>query len=51
MLAKSENKNFKPWRTPHAPKNPHSAFGNYPKEYIPKTKVTATVPTPIHEDS
>lgn len=51
MLAKSENKNYKPWRTPFAPANPHSAFGDYPKEYIPKTKVSSYVPNPVYEDS
>jgi len=35
MLAQSENKNYKPWKSSHAPKNPHSAFGNFPREYIP----------------
>jgi hypothetical protein len=39
MLAKSENKNYKPWRTPYAPTNPHSAFGDFPNEYMQIKKV------------
>jgi len=39
MLAKSSNTNYKPWKTPYAPKNPHSPFGDYPREYLPTQKV------------
>lgn len=51
MLAKSENKNYKPWKNKFAPKNPHTPFGDYPKEYIPKEKVPVKNLMPIHEDS
>ena len=33
MLLKSSNVNYKPWNNSYAPKNPHSAFGNFPSEY------------------
>ena len=36
ILAKSENVNYKPWKNGHAPKNPHSPFGDFPREYITK---------------
>lgn len=39
MLLKPKNIDFKPWRNKYAPKNPHSAFGDFPKEYLPKKKV------------
>ncbi|KAM3144243.1 hypothetical protein pb186bvf_003705 [Paramecium bursaria] len=50
ILLKQENQNFKAWKTPYAPKNPHSPFGDFPKEYIPKQKVNKprTV-EPVHE--
>jgi len=38
MLLKTKNINFKPWRNAYAPKNPHSCFGDFPKEYLPKRK-------------
>jgi hypothetical protein len=34
MLSKNENKNYKPWKNKFAPKNPHSPFGDFPKEYL-----------------
>jgi len=34
MLAKSENKDYKPWKNKECPKNPHSPFGNFPSEYL-----------------
>jgi len=36
MLLKTKNINFKPWKNPYAPRNPHSAFGDFPKEYLKK---------------
>jgi len=51
MLAKSSNANYKPWRNAYAPKNPHSPFGDFPKEYLPKIKLATTKLEPIHEDS
>jgi hypothetical protein len=45
ILLKQENKvdfynftekNYKSWKTPFAPKNAHSAFGDFPKEYLPR---------------
>ena len=38
MLLKTKNINYKPWKNSYAPKNPHSAFGNFPKDYLPKQK-------------
>lgn len=26
---------YKPWNTKFAPPNPHTPFGNFPKEYMP----------------
>jgi hypothetical protein len=34
ILKKSLNENYKPWKTPIAPKNPHSSFGNFPKDVM-----------------
>jgi hypothetical protein len=39
ILAKSSNEHYKPWRNNFAPKNPHSPFGDFPPEYIPKEKI------------
>jgi len=36
MLAKSKNVHYKPWKNQYAPKNPHSPFGDFPKEHINK---------------
>jgi hypothetical protein len=36
MLSKSQNVNYKPWNNKWAPKNPHSPFGDFPKEYLNK---------------
>jgi len=33
MVAKSQNVNYKPWKNAYAPKNPHSPFGDFPKEF------------------
>ena len=51
MLAKAANKNYKSWRIPEAPRNPHSPFGDFPKEYLPKQKLNSNTHSPIFEDS
>lgn len=38
MLSKNANQVYKPWKNDHAPKNPHSPFGDFPPEYLPKQK-------------
>lgn len=39
ILAKSSNEHYQPWRNNYAPKNPHSPFGDFPPEYLPKQKL------------
>ena len=51
MLAQAANKNYKAWRIPEAPRNPHSPFGDFPKEYLPKQKLNSNTHSPIFEDS
>ena len=51
ILAKSENKNYKPWKNKYAPKNSHTPFGNYAKEYMPDTKLASKQVMPDHEVS
>ncbi|EAS03147.2 parkin co-regulated protein (macronuclear) [Tetrahymena thermophila SB210] len=51
ILAKSTNSNYKPWKIPQAPKNPHSPFGDFPKEYLPKSKLKSEQHAPVFEDS
>jgi hypothetical protein len=36
MLYKNKNKNYKWWRNHQAPVYPHSPFGDFPKDYLPK---------------
>jgi len=50
MLSKSQNVNYKPWNNKWAPKNPHSPFGDFPKEYINKT-TKGTKLDQVHENS
>lgn len=50
IVAKSQNVQYKPWKNDFAPKNPHSPFGDFPKEYLSKT-AKAEKRTPIHETS
>ena len=45
------SKNYKAWRIPEAPRNPHSPFGDFPKEYLPKQKLNSNTHSPIFEDS
>lgn len=49
MLSKQSNEAYRPWKNTYAPKNPHSPFGDFPKEYLPKEKVKETTHEPIHE--
>ncbi len=39
ILKKSLNENYKPWKTPIAPRNPHSSFGNFPKDLMTVKKI------------
>jgi len=50
MICKGQNVNYKPWKNVWSPKNPHSAFGDFPKSYHVRSP-TSTKLTPIHEDS
>jgi len=50
MICKGQNINYKPWKNVWSPRNPHSAFGDFPKTYRVKSP-TATKLAPIHEDS
>ena len=34
ILSRRENENYKPWKNKFAPENPHSCFGDFPKEYM-----------------
>jgi hypothetical protein len=36
IIGKSNNDPYKPWKNKFAPKNPHSPFGDFPAEYLPK---------------
>ncbi len=38
-LNKNNNESYKPWKNKYAPRNPHSPFGDFPPEYIPKKKL------------
>lgn len=51
ILAKSSNEHYKPWRNNFAPKNPHSPFGDFPPEYIPKDKIETKRIEPNYEIS
>jgi len=50
MIKKSQNTNYKPWKNNFAPKNPHSAFGDFPKSHMSKTPAR-TRPDQTHENS
>jgi hypothetical protein len=50
MLAKNENVYYKPWKNIYSPRNPHSAFGDFPKNYLSKTQTTPKI-APVHETS
>ena len=38
-MLKQNNESYKPWKNKFAPKNPHSAFGDFPQGYITKEKL------------
>jgi len=42
MVSKSSNVNYKPWKNKFAPKNPHSPFGDFPKEMTVKRGESST---------
>lgn len=50
ILAKCENKNYKPWRNRYAPLNPHTPFGDFPPDYMFE-KTPKLVRSAIYEDS
>jgi hypothetical protein len=33
IISKSSNVSYKPWKNKFAPKNPHSPFGDFPKDF------------------
>lgn len=39
IIGRSNNESYKPWKNKYAPKNPHSPFGDFPPDYLPKQKV------------
>lgn len=49
IISKQNNESYKPWKNNYAPKNPHSPFGDFPKEHLPKEKLKDTHHEPIHE--
>ena len=49
ILGKQNNEAYRPWKNPYAPKNPHSPFGDFPSEYIPKQRLKDTRHEPLHE--
>lgn len=51
MLAKSQNDNYKPWKNMYSPKNSHSAFGDFPKEFLSKSQIMSPKQSPVHEVS
>jgi len=50
MLAKNENVHYKPWKNIYSPRNPHSAFGDFPKNYLSKSVMSPKM-APVHETS
>jgi hypothetical protein len=39
VLGRSNNENYKPWKNQFAPRNPHSPFGDFPKEQFLREKL------------
>ena len=39
FILKSSNESYKPWKNKFAPKNPHSAFGDFPNDYVPRDRL------------
>jgi len=50
MIGKNQNENYKPWNNVWSPRNPHSAFGDFPKTYMNKSQTKPTL-VPVHEIS
>jgi len=50
MLGKNQNDNFKPWKNIWSPRNPHSAFGDFPKNFMNKSQTSVKL-NPVHEIS
>lgn len=50
MICKGQNINYKPWKNIWSPRNPDSAFGDFPKSYHVRSPTSVKL-TPIHEDS
>ena len=48
MLSKTQNMNYRPWKSKYCPKNAHSPFGDFPKNYMNK-KMPKRDPQPTHE--
>ena len=51
ILSKTSNTHFKPWKMKEAPRNPHSPFGDFPKEFLHVNKIDLNKHTPVYEDS
>jgi len=43
LLAHEKGQNFKTLKTKYAPRNKHSAFGDFPQEYMPKKLPELTI--------
>ena len=43
LLAHEKGQNFKALKTKFAPRNKHSAFGDFPKEYMPQKHPELTI--------
>lgn len=48
MLARTQNFDYKPWKSPYCPTNSHSPFGNFPKTHINPRKPIKR-PRPVFE--
>lgn len=49
FISKTSNESYKPWKNGYAPKNPHSPFGDFPKDYLPQKKLEEKRHEPNHE--
>lgn len=45
LLAREKGQNFKSLKTKYAPRMKHSAFGDFPREYMPKKLPDLTIET------
>ncbi len=50
MLSRTQNQNYKPWKNMYSPKNPQSAFGDFPKDFMIKN-VSSPKLAPVHENT